>query len=61
MSKTILFTDMKTMKAALHKVRSNQPKVTLRDAAAQAQRVMEAGRSSPGRLVRSSNGENHEG
>lgn len=61
MSKTILFTDMKAMAAALRKVRSNQPKATLREAAAQAQRVMEAGRNSPARFAHSSNGENHEG
>jgi hypothetical protein len=41
----------------LKAARSNQPKVTLQEAQAQANRVMEAARHSPHRSPRSSNGQ----
>ena len=43
--------------AHLGKVRSNQPRVTLREARAQADRVMKAAERSPLRLRHSLNGE----
>ena len=52
-------TDLKTIAAELRAVRSNQPRAKLQQAREQAARVMAAGQNSPGRLVRSSNGESN--